>query len=357
MNKLAWVLLALIGTVVVVGSWFLLKMPEREVDGGDVGTPISNPEAATGKQVYHLDVDGARREFIVYRPDNVPTTEELPVVFMFHGGGQNGEIFYRGSGWTNKADEEGLMVVFPTALKYHVYSDSKVKNGEVMNNVAEYATRWSGAKIETRFDPEYPDQTTHDDFAFVDAMVNFLGENYAVDTNRFYATGFSNGGGFVNNLMVRSTDTFAAFASNASGGFSVGELYTEDGGKPGDFVARPSIVLIGSLDPKLTYMSGVILGEEISEFATDESAADEDNAVRVRYIDPYLDILGLTDSYTYEHQGRISHFTFADSASSSSAAELNLYVVEGMQHIYPNGNNFPFDVADLYWDFFEQYSL
>jgi len=356
MNKLAWVMLALIGAIIVVGSWLLLKMPERQADVGEVGTPLNNPEAATGGQVYHLDVDGARREFIVYRPDNVSVTEELPVVFMFHGGGQNGGMFYRESSWTDKADEEGLMVVFPTALKYHVYSDTKVQNGKVLNDVAEYATRWSGARIETQLDPEYPDQVVHDDFEFVQAMVDFVDENYAVDTDRFYATGFSNGGGFVNSLMMSATDTFAAFASNASGGLTVDDLGTEVDYNPEGFVPRPSITLIGSLDPKLVYASSVMLGEEITEFSTDESAADEGNAVRVRYIDPYLEIMGLTDSYTYEQNGPVSHFTFED-ASVGTAAEFNLYVVDGMKHIYPNGENFPLVAAELYWPFFEQYSL
>lgn len=336
----------------IAGAAYLTK---PEVQNVTTDEHVSTPSKAT--ETYTIEVDGVDREFIVYRPDNLPADEAVPVVFMFHGGGQNGKIFYQDSGWRQKADEEGFMAVFPTALKYHTYADSKVKNGKVVEDVAEYKTSWVGANIDSKLDPNYPDQVVHQDIEFVNAMVDFLKNNYAVDSDHFYASGFSNGAGFVNYLMIEATNIFAAFAGNSSGGLSTEGSHAVSDERPDDFVARPSIILIGSEDPKLTYGSSQSLGIEVKEFATDESAAEEGNPVRVRYIDLYLDILELTDAYSYEKEGRLSHFTFSEPISGAdSTAEFNLYIVEGMKHVYPNGDNFPITAVDIYWPFFEQYS-
>ena len=155
----------------------------------------------------------------------------------------------------------------------------------------------------------------------------------------------------VNRLIVEGSDMFAAFAPSSPGGISLDDLGEDGDYKPDDFTPRPVIQILGSLDPKLTYAAGV------EEFSTDESAADDGNPVRERYIGPQLEILGLMDDYTYENNGKVSHFTFSESAGAASEAEYQLFMVEDMKHIYPNGSNYRFIAADLYWDFFEQYSL
>lgn len=358
MNKFAWVLLVLIGAGIVVGSVVLLKMPsagnqDRSSTSQDGRSgEINNPVASSGKQTYRLEVDGATREFIVYRPEGLSDSEEVPVVFMFHGGGGRAEGQYRDSGWTQKADEEGFMVVYPQALKYHVYAEEKVKNGQVVQNLAEYATRWNNFSLSSSIDPEYPDQELYDDIAFVHAMVDFLEDNYAVDSERMYATGFSNGGGMVNRLMVEGTDLFAAFAPTAAGGLTIEGLEALGDYKPANFVARPTVGMIGSMDPKLTHSA------EVDEFSTDESAAQDGDAVHERYIEPQLEVLELADEYAYEAIGKSAHFTYSEpQAGSDSQAEYQLYVVDGLKHVYPNGKSNPLSAPDIFWSFFEGYSL
>jgi poly(3-hydroxybutyrate) depolymerase len=43
-------------------------------------------------------------------------------------------------------------------------------------------------------------------------MIDVLKRNYAVDEDRFYATGFSNGAQFTGRLAAQMSDVFAAFA-------------------------------------------------------------------------------------------------------------------------------------------------
>lgn len=343
----------MVASLLFLGAGYFLKTHDDASSAEEVGTPLQNPEPSLGKQIYRLDIAGARRTFIVYRPRTVSESEEVPVVFMFHGGGGNAHGPYQDSGWTEKADEEGFMVVYPQALKYHVYSEEKVSGGQVVQDVAEYATRWSSYNLEKKLDPAYPEQMMYDDVAFVHAMVDFLETTYAIDSSRIYASGFSNGGSMVERLMIEMTEVFAAFAPSSSGGISPEETeQIEEEYKPATFTARPTIRLLGSLDPKLTYVS------EVAEFAMDETAAQEDNPVYERYIEGQLEILDLMNEYDYQTSGEVSHFAYTEpTLGSGSQAEYHLYVVDGMKHVYPYGRNSHLSAPDLFWDFFQQYSL
>jgi polyhydroxybutyrate depolymerase len=284
----------------------------------------------------------------VYRPASLPTDKVVPVVFMFHGGGGTGEQFYKMSGWKEKADQEGFIAVFPTALKYHLFADEKVDNGRIQENVTEFDTRWNAYQLPQTFDPQYTDQQPADDIAFTREVASFLQANYTVDTDRFYACGFSNGGNFVNRLLLEASDIFAAYCVSSAG--SLGDLI--ESAPDAGYVARPVISFLGSDDPKFRYSS------QVDTFPVDESAMIVGSPTRTRFIDGYLSVLGLTDTYTYENTGKAGHFTFNDLAtSSSSGLEYQFYVVKNMEHVFPNGKNFPIVAADVYWEFFEEYSL
>lgn len=349
--------------IVVAGAALILNStrPTRDHASRDAA---SNTEAAAtdadtstpaeaGKQVYHLEEDGVQREFIVYRPENLPIDQDVPVVFMYHGSGQGGELFYEESHWTDEADANGFMVVFPTGLKYHIYSDEKVIKGEVQEDVTQYQTKWNDFGLERSLDPNYPNQTLADDVGFTRDMVSYIEDHYAVDADRIYASGFSNGGGFVQRLAIEASDLFAAFAPSSAGGITT-EGLAESGFAPADtFVPRPMIKMIGASDAKLTHAL------DVDSFTTSEAAMDDGSVERTYFVDGYLSLLGLSDDYTYDKQGRVASYTFTTPAdgATESASQYTLLLVDGMQHIYPNGDNIPLVAADIYWQFFEQYSL
>jgi len=76
--------------------------PRREQQGNE----------EPGKKTFNLMIEGALREFIIYRPANLPVNRSTPVVFAFHGTGGGGENFYEESGWREKADADGFVAVF-----------------------------------------------------------------------------------------------------------------------------------------------------------------------------------------------------------------------------------------------------
>ena len=79
---------------------------------------VSEGKAEAGRIVRHLTVDGVVREVVLHVPDSVNGSQDVPVVFMLHGTSGDGDKFYNISGWKEKADQEGFIAVFPSALTY-----------------------------------------------------------------------------------------------------------------------------------------------------------------------------------------------------------------------------------------------
>lgn len=369
MKKLMWVLVSCAAAAAVTGAILLVVLSGGSDDGAQDPTSTStrsrgtrqrngsqtsdpsetSPAAASGKQTYHLTEAGVQREFIVYRPEGVPISQALPVVFMYHGTSQGGELMYKETGWVDQADANKFMVVFPTSLKYHIVSQEKLVNGTIQEDVKDYTTKWNYYDLYNALDPAYPDQELADDVQFTRDMVDFINENYATDPGRLYVTGFSNGGSFTAQLAAEMSDTFAAFAISSSGQ-SRDDLiakFDESSATP-----RPLVHVIGSEDPKLT------LSADVGSFSYDESAALDGNAVKDVFITGWLGMEQLADTYTFINEAvyHAGHFIYDDSLVGGDN-EYQLYIVNGMGHIYPNGQNIGFDVTDIYWPFFEKYSL
>ncbi|HRH32300.1 MAG TPA: dienelactone hydrolase family protein [bacterium] len=348
MKVLIWSLGSLIAAGVIFGALILLG-PFRS---GMIGplVPRENPVASSGKQVYHLEVDGVSREFIVYRPDHLSATQEVPVVFVFHGTTGTGEKFYTITNWKSKADSEGFMTVYPTSLKYHVFDDEKVVKGEVKNAVSSYTTKWNAYELPSLIDPKYPDQVLADDVAFTRQMVSFINENYATDESRFYATGFSNGAQMVSRLAVETSDIFAAFAP-AGAGMIYDQVLSEIAAGNIDFVPRPVLQTIGEVDPKISHYLGV------SAINMTASAAEDGDPVKDKFISGFLELEDLKDVGTYELKGPVAHYGYKDSEQIEGGGSYDLLLMKGMGHIYPNGKNYPIDIVNILWPFFSRFSL
>lgn len=355
MKVFLWSMVALVAAGAVVASLLLLKpfAGSNSSNRPDKGSHDQVQAAKSGKQTYHLTVDGVEREFIVYRPSNVAKNAATPVVFMFHGTNQSGEQFYKISGWKEEADEQGITVVFPTALKYHLIDDKESPSGEVVTASAQlYVTKWTHYKIDDMLDPAYPEQKVHDDVDFTQAMVDFVKDNYSVDVDRFYATGFSNGAQFTSRLAVEMSDTFAAFATGGTGNISYDDIQHMNDHTDTPFVPRPMITSVGSKDPKVLRSLG------LAEIPNDDSLMADDSKLKLAVVNPFLKLEGLSDDYTYSSKGKVAGYTFNQTlAGGESATEYNLLIVDEMGHLYANGKNDSVTYTNIFWPFFERYSL
>ncbi|KAJ6534018.1 alpha/beta-hydrolase [Mycena vulgaris] len=135
------------------------------------------------------------RSFLVHIPANYNPQTEHAVVLSFHGYGASDAKQEKITGFSkagNLIDGKGIIAVYPLAA----FGPGKHKKP---------ARAWAGA-------PYSPQDV--DDIAFVAAVVDNLQQNLCVDSKRIYASGMSNGGGFVNLLACSEgiASTFAAFA-------------------------------------------------------------------------------------------------------------------------------------------------
>ena len=176
-------------------------------------------QEVTGAKVVKLKVEGVEREALVQFPAQDSAT--APVIFFFHGHGGSAQNALKRYG-LNKHWPEAI-VVFMQGLK----TPGRLTDPEGKK------TGWQHSK---------GDQGDRD-LKFFDGMLAHIKKVAAVDENRVYATGHSNGGGFTYLLWQNRADVFAAFAPSASAA-----LKMETSLKP-----KPCIHFAGEKDPLVKF--------------------------------------------------------------------------------------------------------
>ena len=137
------------------------------------------PKKAGQGRIMSLNTPGGKRDFLVQLPRNYKADTKAPLIFEF--GGKGHSIY-------------GLDKIFAFPDANAIVVTPQGKNGT-----------WEGAP--------YSAAKRGEDVEFVKLMLAKLTSLYKVDSNRIYASGFSNGGGFAGILACRMPDTFAAVAA------------------------------------------------------------------------------------------------------------------------------------------------
>jgi polyhydroxybutyrate depolymerase len=294
-----------------------------------------------GRNDYTIEVDGQEREFIVHVPASYVAGQPAPLVFMFHGTSQNGEKFWQDSGWKEKGEAEGIITVYPTALRYFVTDDNRI------------ATKWTYSEIDTILRPT---AQVHDDVEFVRAMVARIEATWDIDPARVYATGFSNGGSFTESrLLMEMPDVFAAVAVAGSGVLPPSYHVT-----PSEETSQRSLyILIGTNDDK-------VFGNPtaVASGITDDFPSTPEEFVAHPYIQGifgrWFSVLELDTTYTAEVGRPLRETLTFDQSLTGAPNELRIRVVRGMFHIYPGPSDearIGFQACDLFWDFFREHPL
>ncbi|KAA3610546.1 MAG: T9SS C-terminal target domain-containing protein [Calditrichaeota bacterium] len=283
----------------------------------------------TGLNQYSMQVDSTEREFFVYVPTGYDSISEIPLIFMFHGTSSDGENIAQNSGWIEKAEKENALAIFPSALAYFI----EYKNAE--------QTKWNRFNLIDLV----PDGTDlKDDVRFVQKILERLIATFNVDRKRIFASGYSNGGGFVNTrLLIEMPDVFAAFATGV--GFPSQTLQPKENEVGNVFVS------VGTRDNK---QLGAAEREE--PFPTDPAEIMQERYLRT-VINRYLQILDLDSLYTANID--TPYFTTLNFTQSLIGAnnEFKFLMVNDMGHIYANGTNDDSGLSypELFWKFFVQH--
>jgi polyhydroxybutyrate depolymerase len=131
--------------------------------------------------------DGIQRDYILYIPDLYDGNTAVPLVLNFHGYGSNAaqQMFY--GDFRDIADTEGFLLVHPEGTTFI---------GDQFWNVG------------------FPGLSSNiDDVGFTEALIDELATLYAIDFDRVYATGMSNGGFMSFLLACQLSEKIAAVAS------------------------------------------------------------------------------------------------------------------------------------------------
>ena len=131
--------------------------------------------------------DGIQRDYILYIPELYDGNTAVHLVLNFHGYGSNAaqQMFY--GDFRDIADTEGFLLVHPEGTTFI---------GDQFWNV------W------------FPGLSSNiDDVGFTEALIDELATLYAIDLDRVYATGMSNGGFMSFLLACQLSEKIAAVAS------------------------------------------------------------------------------------------------------------------------------------------------
>ena len=287
--------------------------------GASAPTAAQSPPPSEAGTLQSLQVAGEARRYYLHVPPTWHRDHPAPLILVFHAGGGRAIDIAPHTGFSRLADRDGFIVAYPQGL-----------NG-----------RWNdGRGFAT---------ATHDDVAFVRALLDTLGRELNVDPRRVYATGISNGAMFAYRLACDLPGTFAGVAPVA--GAMPAEL------APGCAATAPTSVIAfqGTTDPLMPYLGGgvgqrrVLSAERSVGFwataAGCTGPTSSDDAVdRVR------------------DGTRVRHAAFAGCREGRG---VELYTIEGGGHTWPGGPTAgarvgrvsrEIDATDLIWEFFARHA-
>src|SRR5262245_39315292 len=141
--------------------------------GGDAGVLGGELVVGTDARTFRLVV-----------PDKLDPDKPVPLLFAFHGLGDDKDFIRHYSGFGDLAIKKGFIAVFPAGLE----------------------KKWEMRAIDD-----------NRDLRFFDALFEHVTSRYNVDLRRVYATGMSMGGFFANLLASKRSDKIAAIAPHSGG--------------------------------------------------------------------------------------------------------------------------------------------
>jgi len=141
---------------------------------------------------------GRNRFYKIHLPTGYNFQKNYPLVFVFHGGLGNPDMIAKQTRFSEKADKEGFIVVYPYGT------------GSFNKKLLTWNT-WDCCG--------YANKNDINDVDFVNAVLKKIKSEYLIDEKRIYATGLSNGGMMCYLLACELSEHFAAIAPVAASMF------------------------------------------------------------------------------------------------------------------------------------------
>lgn len=182
--------------VVLAGAAACSDDPAPSSSSGATPSP-SGGNGAGFVDAQAISVGGAKRTYALYVPPSHDGSKRYPLVFVFHGDGGTGASIRKAFGLEAVANDAAIFV-YPDGEGHSWNLDAK-----------------AGA---------------NPDIALFDALVSEMKSKWSVDDERIFATGYSSGGYFANQLGCRRGSVLRAVATHAAGGpYGADDEYDDSG--------------------------------------------------------------------------------------------------------------------------------
>lgn len=130
-----------------------------------------------------IESGGRTRKFIFFAPEN--SSKHLSLIFLLHGGGGSGEGMLYLSRFSDLADSNGYIVVYPDGTH----------------------GRWNDGR---NLAFSVADRERVDDTLFFRDLTEYFLTNYPIDKSKIFVAGISNGGLMTQKLLCEASDIFNA---------------------------------------------------------------------------------------------------------------------------------------------------
>ncbi len=273
-----------------------------------------HPLTAQEKIKGSIEVDDQTRKFRLYLPANYSEENPMPIVFNLHGltSDPNQQQLY--TRMNEVAEENGFIVCYP-----------KGKNRAWNVNFP------------------FP-SSKEDDVKFIATLIDTLSHKYAIDLNRVYACGFSNGGYMSYKLACELSDKIVAVAAVAGTFVPNQELACQPSR------AVPILHIHGTADPIVRYKGSpvAISAEKTVEFWRTQNGCKENPEITV------------IDNKVKFDFSKATRYDFVD---CSQDAMVSFIKVKNGGHTWPGAKiitgvtNKDFNASAVIWDFFEPFTF
>ena len=287
-----------------------------------------------GDEVIYLEVDGAKRRYVLHRPPSFDPTRRNPAVLMLDGRGGTPWTAMKSAGWSAHADDHGFLAVYPEALRLQPDAPMHFLTNPQMWNAGP-----GGADTER----EGPD-----DVNFLRAVIADLRQRAGLDPRRVFMSGFSNGAAMCFRFASLEPDLVAAIAPVAGHfRFSAHAL-----GR-----AVPMLYFFGRQDPLSPYEGGPVA---LPWGACEIRPAARDSVLA------WARLCGLGAESTEVQTG--DGFSIERFGPNPTGAEVVFYTVDDCGHTWPGGHRLlPEAIAGrtstrvnataVIWTFFQRHPL
>ncbi len=276
-----------------------------------------------------------QRKYTLHKPTGFTNNTQVPLVLMLHGGGGDMTSAQGFTRFNAVSNANGFLVAYPQG--YGIIPSGGFSWADGRGTSADLAGI--------------------DDLGFINKLLDTLIANYAIDTNKIYLCGFSNGGFMTQRFACQMNRRFAAMASLGS----IMDTSLFSSCNPQRPV--PMMFVLGTRDPFVPFNGGPMIG---SGLVTPVVSADSlvqfwKTNNNCQSSSPPLNVpdIDLADSSTV---------TVFNHSNCSCNSDVKFYKINGGGHTWPGveipsyeliagQTNEDIQASDELWNFFKVHSL